>query len=327
MDPNIITKILAAGAMGVSIFCIFRVYDLLKKEQEKDDPRPVILKSIYIFMGFGIVMTLLSLGIEYARYNMNIGANLLPGYENYQKDSTDLAMALNDIMEKNYFSVNQNGNPEAVKLKYKNNAYVLSKTLSEGNFENNALSLKKAGPEKYLVIKNNNGKETIFGALSNAELNGILTTNTDNVLKDNELLALGAFYSPLNTLKIAHEESKENSHEANEYLIRLLTLKDSNKALQGIAIKLLTQPESLSILDAKQYETLINALTVKAVRPSPWDKYELAQVYLSRSWKSWNTADKKSDIKKYKTLLAEYVKAYDDQNWISENKAKVSSRI
>ena len=70
LDLDFLTKILAAGAMGVSIFCIFKVYNLLSAEQERDEPRPVFIKSIYAFMGFAVLMTLLSLGIEYARHLM-----------------------------------------------------------------------------------------------------------------------------------------------------------------------------------------------------------------------------------------------------------------
>ena len=70
MDLDFLTKILAAGAMGVSIFCIFKVYNLLSTEQERDEPRPVFIKSIYAFMGFAVLMTLLSLSIEYVRHQM-----------------------------------------------------------------------------------------------------------------------------------------------------------------------------------------------------------------------------------------------------------------
>jgi hypothetical protein len=71
VDPTIITKIAAAGAMGVSIFCILKVYDLLKNEQKKDFPRSNFLKTIYVSMGFAVIMTLLSLVIELVRNHMD----------------------------------------------------------------------------------------------------------------------------------------------------------------------------------------------------------------------------------------------------------------
>jgi len=75
MDLDFLTKILAAGAMGVSIFCIYKVYNLLSIEQERDEPRAIIINSIYKFMVFGGVMTVLSLGIEYVRHQMKNGGD------------------------------------------------------------------------------------------------------------------------------------------------------------------------------------------------------------------------------------------------------------
>jgi hypothetical protein len=101
-----IPQIAAAGAMGVSILCIFRVYNLLKNEQEKDQPRPVFLRSIYIFMGFGVLMTILSLGIEFSRHFMGDGGN-------QQEVLTKKLVAIDSA---NYYSLDKNGNPASISV-------------------------------------------------------------------------------------------------------------------------------------------------------------------------------------------------------------------
>ena len=320
MDPTYITKIIAAGAMGVSIFCVLRVYDLLKKEQSESSPRPVILKSIYIFMAFGIIMTLLSLGIEFIRHNY------ISDEENpcasYQKDLTDLVQDLHDITTtREYFSVNKNGNPEAITLKYNNQDYVLSKAFPESVFENTPLVLKKTPTEKYIAVKDNNGKETVFGYINEANLKSFFPASSIyNEDKPEGLFSLGVFYMPVSTLQVIKEDLKKrkNKYIANEKLIALIKLKNSDKALQEAALKLLTQPESMNALDSSQYKNLIAAYESGEIREAPWYKYELAQIYLSRSWKSWSS-NKGADIAKYKQFLKEYIDSYESQEWISGN--------
>jgi len=324
MDPTFLTKILAAGAMGVSIFCIYKVYDLLKKEQKEKKPRPEFLKSIYIFMAFAILMTLLSLAIEFARSEMQADKNLC---EIYVQDSLDLVEKLIAISENDYFSVNKNGNSEEIKLEYGGQKYVLSKAFPQNDFEKSELKLIKRVKEsdKHLVIKDNNGHEIVFGHISDADLKsitkGFFVDNDNKEFRAQKLMSLGILYIPNSTLKVVEGDlkKKKDRHLANKYLVDLISLKDHDRTLQGLAIKLLTQPESMMLLDSSQYEKLISVLKLGEIRPTPWDKYELAQVYLSRSWKSWNDNAVEDRIKS-NDFLGEYVKYYEDKTnyWIRD---------
>ena len=73
-------------------------------------------------MSFAVLMTLLSLGIEIVRYNMD--SNIIQ----LEKD-------LDKIEGESYYSVNSNGNPKEVNITYKDKIYVLSKAFSKDYFK------------------------------------------------------------------------------------------------------------------------------------------------------------------------------------------------
>lgn len=309
MDPTLITKIAAAGALGVSIFCVYKVYDLLKNEQARDQPRSIFIRTIYVSMGFAILMTLLSLGIEVVRNRMSTPVN-------------DLADKLQAIADQDYYAVDRNGNPAAITFRYQGKAYVLGKALPERYFENNALNLKTEDSDKYPVVRENLGKETVFGYLSQTEL----TTKLRNLFEEasgqslgaEELLSLGLLYAPASVSNVVSAPRQINSTLANRYLVDLISQTDENSAdLRERAIKLLIQPQLMSKLKPEQYEKLIAALQ-SGVRGAPYDKYELAQVYLSRSWQTWNQDKRTADVEKHKELLREYVRYYEANRWIQD---------
>jgi hypothetical protein len=311
MDITLITKIVAAGAMGVSIYCIIKVYDLLKNEQKEKIPRQNFIRTIYVSMGFAVLMTLLSLGIEIIREEMGAELNTL------EKDLTE-------IESEKYYSFNSNGNPKEINLSYKNKPYILSKAFPKNHFKTNELKFKKVKNDKYLVIKKNLEKEIIFGFINKTEIK--LKTKdlfSDTIIKplsDDELWGLGIFYTPVETTKGIGLTVMKDRFLAIEYLIKFLDLKDvDNASKKEEAIKLLVQPQLMNRLSQDQYKVLIKMLE-SDIRETPWDKYELAQVHLSRSGQSWNKAGKSSDKVKAKERLKDYVTYYNDHKWIQNSK-------
>jgi hypothetical protein len=307
MDITLITKIAAAGALGVSIYCIIKVYDLLKLEQKEKTPRPTFIRTIYVSMSFAVLMTLLSLGIETIRYYMD--SNIIQ----LEKD-------LDKIARESYYSVNSNGNPKEINITYKDQTYVLSKAFSKDHFKSNELKLKKTEDERYLAINKNLDEEIILGFISNehikVETKNLFTDIIGKSLSENELWGLGIFHTPLEMTKIIKPEAKEDRSLANEYLIKLLSLDhNDNISKKEKAMRFLVQPQLMNKLSQNQYKVLINALQLGQIRETPWDKYELAQVHLSRAGQSWNKA-KENDKVKHKELLKEYITFYNDYKWI-----------
>jgi len=325
MDPTYITKIAAAGAMAISIVCIYKVYELLKNEQEKKKPRAAILKSINKFMFFAIFMSVFSLVIEIARSYMDI--------QNPEKAS--LVNSLEALAEKSYFSLNKNGNPEEIKVKYNNQNYVLGHLLPENNFENIPLRLKKAEEDgKYSIVKDNNGTEIKYGYLSENDLKAIMNDFESNnqtptpqpgneygLTEGEKLMSFGMLYTPFSILGNVKSKISTDSRQANKYLTKLIGIKDGKSPLQATATKLLTQPELMNDLEEDQYEKIIELLASGKIRSSPWNKYEIAQLYLSRAWKSWNKHSD-SDKKKHEAFLKEYILEYENKKWISDNKTQ-----
>jgi hypothetical protein len=316
-----IPQIAAAGAMGVSILCIFRVYNLLKNEQEKDQPRPVFLRSIYIFMGFGVLMTILSLGIEFSRHFMGDGGN-------QQEVLTKKLVAIDSA---NYYSLDKNGNPASISVDVAGKDYDLSQALPDDFLQNTELKLKAGGDGKYLAVKRNNGKETVFGFLNASELKSSLgdllvdTTRTapklptvpNQLLESEKLLFAGVMYSPTSRVRTSVQQKlsgkKANSKVANRYLVDFVHTEGFDEELQTLAVKLLIQPKQMNALDAGEYEKLVSVLSSDGVRDAPWRHYELAQVYYSRYGKT----DNPDDLENYRNALRAYIAAYDRLTWIS----------
>ncbi len=300
MDLDFLTKILAAGAMGVSIFCIFKVYNLLSTEQEKDEPRPIIIKSIHRFMTFGVVMTLLSLGIEYARHLM----------KNTPTDSGDSANAilisqLEKLENENLYTIDKDGNPEAITLTYGDKTYSLSKALQNNTLEKRELTLKKE-EGNYAIIKKNNGSELKLGLLQNFK--EFMPSKKEAAEK---ALATGVYYTEAGLLKIVQKEltTKKDASLAIANLAQVIAPKNNGnglKSLKKIAVKLLIQPQLLDEgLDATQYKNLLAA--IKDIRISPYTEYESAQVYLSR----YSRFGDNEDYEKYKASLQDYITIYE----------------
>jgi hypothetical protein len=314
MDITLITKIVAAGAMGVSIFCIIKVYDLLKNEQKEKIPRQNFIRTIYVSMGFAVLMTLLSLGIEIIRDSMDAGLN-------------QLEIDLDNIASENYYSLNSNGNPKEIKLTYKNQSYILSKAFPKDNFEKSPLKFKKADSGAYLVVKNiKNDEEVIFGFIAHNDIKdkaiAVFSDIINTPLSEDELLGLGVYYTPAEMKKLTITKTIEDKYLAIEYLLKFLNLGDvdnnSTKENKQNAIKLLVQPQLMNLLSENQYIDLIKIFKT-GVRRTPWDKYELAQVHLSRSGKSWNKAKKSNDRDTVKQQLKDYITYYDEHTWIQDS--------
>jgi hypothetical protein len=309
MDPSLITKIAAAGSMGVSIYCIMKVYKLLEIEQSKEKSRKFKF-SIYVSMIFAIFMTVLSLGIEYVRYKMN-------------EPITQLKKEITKISQEQYYSVDQYGNPKEINITLDDQHYGLTQAFPKSMFKVNELKLRKGEEERFFAIMENIDGEIVFGYLSNTEIKSkadtLFVDLNNKALNAEQLWVLGLSYTPSNTMEPFQFNISRNKSLTNTYLIKLLSLDDSdNNSLKENAIKLLTQQDLMNKLDQTQYKVLIKALQ-SGIRETPWGLYELAQVYLSRSWQSWqNPIEKKEDQEQYEKLLNDYTRYYEKYKWIKD---------
>ncbi len=300
MDLDFLTKILAAGAMGVSIFCIFKVYNLLSIEQEKNEPRPIIIKSIHRFMTFGVVMTVLSLGIEYARHLMKNSQS-----NNEDSNNTILIGQLEKFANENLYSIDKDGTPEAISLTYGEKTYQLSKALQNNTLEKRELTLKKE-QNNYAVVKKNNGNELRLGLIQN--FSDFLPPAKKKV--ENQF-AQGIYYTEKELLEIVQKEldNKKDKSLAIANLSQVIDPKykaDAIKNLKKIATKLLIQPELLEEgLDETQYKNLL--LAIKDFRPTLYGHYELAQVYYHR----WDKFKEKTDFENFQNSLKAYISSYE----------------
>lgn len=300
MDLDFLTKILAAGAMGVSIFCIYKVYNLLSTEQERDEPRLIIISSIYKFMLFGAAMTVLSLGIEYVRHQMK-----KQPLDNNNLSNSLFINQLNNLVKKDLYTINKDGNPEAITITYDDKIYQLTKALQNSTLEKRELTLKKE-QGNYSVIKKNNGNEFKLGLIQNFKE----FMPSEKEVAEN-LLAVGVYYTKEDLLKIVQKElsKKKDKSLAIANLTQVIAPEykdDALKSLKKIAVKLLIQPKLLDEgLDATQYEDLLSV--IKDIRSSPYTEYESAQVYLSR----YNRFQDNADYERYKKSLQDYIKIYE----------------
>ena len=311
MDPNILTKLLTAGAMGASIFCIWKVYDLLQNEQDKDEPRPIFIRTIYVAMGFAVVMTLLSLGIEVARHKMGMDTG----------SNGKLSAALGQIAQNRFYSLDKQGKPQAIILPIGDSILQLSQAFPSDFFKDNELIIKKL-EDKYLVQREHLGLLTTTGHLREEQFQGLFGNTpppppSNAPIPGEDILNLGLAYTPgsiSNALKLA--PSRDEALAVN-YLIRLLDSSFQDKPnLQKKAVRLLTQPQLMQQLKQSQYDVLINVLESGEVRRSPYNAYELAQIYHSRAFQSWNRENRQADLDQYKAHLSEYIQYYEAHSWI-----------
>lgn len=311
MDPNILTKILAAGAMGASIFCIWKVYDLLRNEQDKEEPRPIFIRTIYVAMGFAVIMTLLSLGIEVVRHNMGMEINSSPVLDN----------ALQRLSSATYYSLDQDGNPQSMSLSVGDSTLVLSQALPRDFFENNELTIKSL-EDRYLVQREHKGQITTAGHLRLSQIEELVDAPTPMPeppasINPEALLSLGLAYSPLQAVNAVNISVSREETLAVGYLIQLLDNKYQNKPnLQKKAVRLLIQPPLMNALNQTQYDALISALESGNIRPAPYSYYELAQVYHSRAFQTRDREKRAADLSQYRDHLREYVQFYEETGWL-----------
>lgn len=314
-----ITEIIAAGAMGVSVFFCIKAHSLLKDEQAKDNPRPSILRSIYIFMGFALLMTPVALGIEYARHQMNL--------DNVDNDQEGLAKVLEDFAGEGHYAVDKNGNPEALELTFAGKNYQLAQPYPASKFGDTPLMLKPGENGRYLALRDNNGKEILYGYFPESNLKTSLAglfpaqpPPVEGPKKESEiesLYAAGLAYTPSNIRNQLRLQSITDFKKANARLVDFLGEQGfDDDGLRGGAVKLLMQPDMLVKLSEKGHNRLIELLSDNEVRTVPWRYYELAQVYLSRY--KLNGKTNPEDLEKHKELSRSYLQDFKDRNWTAE---------
>ncbi|MFT6000714.1 MAG: hypothetical protein ACI81P_003177 [Neolewinella sp.] len=317
-----ITEIIAAGSMGISVFFVVKAHSLLKEEQAKENPRLSILRQITIFMGFAILMTPIALGIEFLRHQMDLD----------NQDQVGFAEELGELENKAYFSMDKNGNPDTINVKFEGVTYQLGTPYPERFFKDTHLKIKKGDGQKFLAVKENNSTDITYGYFDAADINSAATMPgavapgsvqvVDEVLEKEKLLATGIMYTPysgvLRDIQQKLKNKKANGKTANKYLSAFVGNPGYSDELQEMAVKLLVQPEQMNDLKPTEYDQLISALSSDDIRGAPWRYYELAQVYLSLSTKQ----DKEANLAKYKESLQAYVRDYDLKTWLNGNPSK-----
>lgn len=320
-----ITEIIAAGAMGVSVFFCIKAHSLLKDEQAKDTPRPEILRSIYIFMGFALLMTPVALGIEYARHQMNL--------DTVGNDQEGFTETLASFQEEGYFGLNKDGNPEDIKVKFGGEEYVLANALPETELAGTRLQIRKLDDGKYRVFKINKEEQTAYGHFTAEDLRQALSDllvvvdegpdePTDELLESKKLMGTGLLYAPrsrvLTDIQNELATKSANPRITNRYLMDFASLADKEDPLQNMALDLLIQPDQMRELDSLKYDKLIATLSIDGVRDLPHRYWELAQVYYSR----WAKYHREEDHAGHLNMLCKYVKSFDALRWIKEQPEK-----
>ncbi|MEM6770285.1 MAG: hypothetical protein AAF597_06875 [Bacteroidota bacterium] len=321
------TEIIAAGAMGVSVFFAIRAYSLLKEEQAKEAPRPTMLRSIYVFMGFALLMTPMALGIEYARHHMNL--------DNSDFDQQQVADALKKIENKTYYVLNRSGIPDSIELDYAGVTYQLGVPFPRTGFKGTHLKLKQED-QRFLAYKNNNEEGIIYGYLDENDLEAAYATiadpvappptptpvETDEKLTKEKQMAMGLMYTPSspvrsNILNLITKR-RASTKTANRYLVDFVSAIGRDEELQEAAVKILIQPAQMTALDDGQYQKLIDVLSKDGPRTPPWRYYELAQVYQTRSWQKGS----KEDMDRYYSAMCAYKTSYLGLGFLSNNPEK-----
>lgn len=322
-----VTEIIAAGAMGVSVFFAIKAYSLLKDEQAKDSPRPTMLRSIYVFMGFALLMTPMALGIEYARHSMDMDSN--------GNDQAAVADKLKALENKTYYALNRDGNPEAIELDFGGTTYQLGTPFPESGFKDTRLKLKPSDQQQFLALKDNNGKEITYGYIDGTDIKNAHaaisgpnvpppppTPAVDPTVAAVKLMAAGLMYTPASPVKnsvqqfVTAREADEST--ANRFLVDFINAQTEKVKLQEQAVKILIQPTQMVALEDAQYDKLIKALSENGPRKAPWRFYELAQVYLTRSSQKGSQADRNQ----YFSAMCAYKRSYDGLLYLKNDPEK-----
>lgn len=310
MDINLITKIAAAGAMGVSIFCIIQVYNLMKKEQQRDQIRKNFIKIVNRFMVFAVVMTVLSLVIEVVRHQLGT-ETVVDGL---------VEERLQEISRQDYFSMTSSGTPIKIEFDYNDSTYTLSEPYPREAFKNVPLTLVKdeQAPEQFLAAQQQGGRTFIMGNIKTQQLRSAINDNKDKTTQVSELYTLGFYNTPASVRRQAIIKAPQTDRDqANQYLTQLVAFRDNpQKSLSQRAIKILVQPDLLKSFTREQYDIVIDGLKTPGIGEAPWNSYELAQVYLTRSLQIWNKANQKVDREQYFNYLREYHDLYQRKTWI-----------
>lgn len=94
-----VVSILQIGVIGLGFLLAVLSYHLLTKEQKQDNPRPEILKSVYIFMFFSVVLCVV--GIISQVLDIKEGDGDSPSTSQRAESSEDKAMEDDDGNESN----------------------------------------------------------------------------------------------------------------------------------------------------------------------------------------------------------------------------------
>lgn len=60
-----VVQILGLGVIGLGFLLALLAYWLLRQEQARENPNPAVLRAIYLFMGFSIVLCLIGIVSQY----------------------------------------------------------------------------------------------------------------------------------------------------------------------------------------------------------------------------------------------------------------------
>jgi hypothetical protein len=69
VEPLSFYKLLSYGAIGLGCILAVLAYMLLRKEQDQTNPRKQVLSSIYVYMVFSLILTIVGFLAEYLHYN------------------------------------------------------------------------------------------------------------------------------------------------------------------------------------------------------------------------------------------------------------------
>ena len=272
MDINVISQIAAAGAMGVSILCIYKVYELLKKEQERDSPRPKFMKGIYLSMFFALLMSAATLGIEVVLFNLKSNTN-------------SLTNDLEAIGAMNLFIADANGNPKNIEITHKGAPIQLDDNQKKTNWN---ISLKKdqQSPDRIKAILMHGQGERALGYISNPELiaskKELPSSHVDG-LNTEDLYIIGRSYAGA-TIAQRHENINQNSiniYKAADHLLDIVERRTNpeNKLWQKASIKILVDPTVLEELSDEDCYRIITAYSKPEFPRNRYKDYDLAQVY------------------------------------------------
>ncbi|PCJ22895.1 MAG: hypothetical protein COA96_13120 [SAR86 cluster bacterium] len=106
-------KILSYGAIGLGCILAFLAYKLLRKEQNWKVPRESILKSINIYMGFSIVLTVVGFVTEFAIENRIVDLKTQINTEHAR--NLEIAETLSLLLESKELAVLATGGSDEVK--------------------------------------------------------------------------------------------------------------------------------------------------------------------------------------------------------------------